>query len=140
MIGSDVDGAAGALRETLALAVLDSHADAGRLVVGGIEEHHLGYVDRPLLLDDSARLRALLGVLDRPRALVPLDDVHPLDVDALLARLGAQDAAGLAAVLAAGDEDGVVLADLHSPGHGYRTSGARETIFMKLRSRSSRAT
>jgi len=104
----------GDLPVPLALAVLDPHADARGLVVAGIEQHHLGDVNRPFLLDDAAGLRALLRVLDRPRALVPLDDVEALDVDALLARLRTQNAAGLPAILAAGDENRVVLADLHS--------------------------
>ncbi len=50
-----------------------------------------------------------------------------------------QHAPGLATVLAADDDDLVVATDLDSHG-SYNTSGASETIFMKLRSRSSRAT
>ena len=66
------------------------------------------------------------GIRERVvRQPVPGDRVHP------------QDLAGLATVLAAGEDDLVSGADLHSH---YSTSGARETIFMKLRSRSSRAT
>src|SRR4029079_10978408 len=99
-------------RIALALAVLDPHADARGLVVAGIEQHHLGDVNRPFLLDDAAGLRALLRVLDRPRALVPLDDVEALDVDALLARLLTQNQAGLPAVRAALFGTAVALRDL----------------------------
>src|SRR3954467_1273455 len=137
---ASLDRASGALRVALALSVLHPHSHPGGLVVGGIEQHHVRDVDRPLLVDDPAGVSALLGVLDRARPLVALHHVQALDVDAPSARLGAQHAAGLAAVLAGGDEDGVVLADLHPLGHRYSTSGARETIFMKLRSRNSRAT
>src|SRR5436305_15182561 len=72
------------------------------------------------------------------RARVALDDVEALDVDALLGGVDAQDLARLAVVLAADDDDLVTSANAR--GHGYSTSGASETIFMKLRSRSSRAT
>src|SRR4029450_2351016 len=61
-----------------------------------------------------------------------------LDVDAFLARVDPQDLALLAAVLAADDDDLIALADACR--HGYSPSGASEMIFMKLRSRSSRAT
>ena len=80
-----------------------------------------------------------LGVADLLRALVALDDVQALDVDLLLLGVDAQHAAGLAAVLAADHDHGVVLADPDAA-MAQSTSGASETIFMKLRSRSSRAT
>src|SRR4029079_17593610 len=64
-----------------------------------------------------------------------LDHVQALDEDAILARVGAQDLAGLALVLARDDDDVVLGADLH-----HSTSGASETIFMNPPSRSSRAT
>ena len=63
--------------------------------------------------------------------------LSPVDVDAILAGVDAQDLAGLAAILA-GDHDHLVVAS--DPGGHHSTSGASETIFMKLRSRSSRAT
>ena len=49
------------------------------------------------------------------RALVALDDVQALDVDPVLLGLDAQDLAGLAAVLAADDDDLVVAPDLQAP-------------------------
>src|SRR5262249_36369166 len=81
----------------------------------------------------------LLRVLHRARALVALDHVEALDVDALLRRLRAQHAAGLALLLAGDHDDAVALADPDLGTH-QRTSGARETMRMKFRSRSSRAT
>src|SRR3954463_7929081 len=111
--------------------VATTHADAGRLVVLGIDDRHVGDVDPRLALDDPD-----LGVrVGRVRALVALDHVQALDEDLVGLAVDPQDLAGLALVLAADDDDLVVAADLHQS-----TSGASETIFMKLRSRSSRAT
>src|SRR5690606_35326137 len=91
-------------------------------------------VDRRLGLDDAA----LLGATARlPDLLVLLDVVDALDQHTVAVVQHLDDTAGLAAVLAGNDLDLVVLADAL---HGYRTSGARETIRMNLRSRSSRAT
>src|SRR2546423_11313325 len=105
-----------------------------------VEQHHVGDVDRAFLLDHAAGHLALaLGVPQRARALVALLDVHALHEHAVLLGLDAQPAAGLALVLAADDLDHVVLADLGAVRH-QSTSGARETIFMKFLSRSSRAT
>jgi hypothetical protein len=73
-------------------------------------------VDRAFLLDDPADVAALLGVLDRRGALVALDQVEALDVDAALLGLGAGDLPGLALVLAGLDHHGVVLADAHTHG------------------------
>ena len=58
-------------------------ADARRLVVLGVEQHHVGDVDRALLLDHAADGLGALGAGDLLRALVALDDVQALDVDAL---------------------------------------------------------
>src|SRR6185369_15257064 len=90
-------------------------------------------VDRPLALDHPGDRIGPAGC----RALVALDDVDTFDRHALLDRVDAEHAALATAVLAAGHDDLVALAD--ASGH-QRTSGASETIFMKLRSRSSRAT
>src|SRR6185436_5887174 len=133
-----VDLLAGLLGDAGALAVLARDADAARLAGGRVDQHHVRHVDRALHLDDAAELLGALGVAQRARLDVPLDDVHALDVDAVVLRIDALDAPGAAAVLAGDDADGVVTADAH--GHGQSTSGASETIFMKLRSRSSRAT
>src|SRR5437764_14293271 len=87
-----LDRVPGPLRVADPLTVVaDADPDAGRLVVGRLEEHHVGDVDRALLLDDAPELRALLGVLHRPRALMSLDHREALDEDAMLAGLAAQD-------------------------------------------------
>src|SRR5476651_752217 len=76
-----------------------------------------------------------------------LDHVKSLDKQALLLRLHAQHATDLAAILAGDHLHLVAGANLQRAairscsGAGHQsTSGASETIFMKLRSRSSRAT
>src|SRR3954447_16724979 len=123
---------AAALGDAHAPSVLAAaDADARRLVVLGVDDRHVGDVDRPLLLDHAdLRVRAR-GV----RALVALDHVQATDVDPVLLGVGADDLAGLALVLAGDHDDLVVTTDAHqSP------SGARETIFMTPPSRSSRAT
>src|SRR4051794_29145267 len=131
-----VDLRAGSLGDARPLAV-GGHcrADPGRLLLLGVQQRHVGDVDGALALDDPR-----LGVgVERRRALVALDDVQSLDVDALPVALHAQDLAGLALVLAADDDHLVVAADAHLVGH-QSTSGASEMIFMKPPSRSSRAT
>src|SRR3954453_24093801 len=128
----------GPARHAEPLPVLTGDADARALLVLGVHEHHVGDVDRAFLLDHAADGLGALGPRHLLRAHVALDDVQALDVDAVLLRVDAHDPAGLALVLARDDDDLVVAADLG--GHGQSTSGARETIFMKLRSRSSRAT
>src|SRR5215218_7489881 len=102
----------GAARDAAARAALGGHADARRTAVLGVDEHDVGDVDRAFLLDDAADLFGALRVGDLHRALVALDDVQPLDVDALLLRVDAQHLALLAAVLAADDDDLVVATDL----------------------------
>src|SRR5664280_2130199 len=74
----------------------------------GVDQHHVGDVDRTLTLNHPAGLLAA-GRLGR--ALVALDDVKALDVHALLLGLDAQDLAGLAAVLTADDDHLVVASD-----------------------------
>src|ERR687887_409857 len=56
-------------------------------------------------------------VLDRPRLRVPLDDVQVLDDDLAVLRARVDDAALLAAVLAAEDVDEVALPDSHGVRH-----------------------
>src|SRR4051794_806531 len=116
----------------------DRRAQARRLLVLGVDERHVGDVDGAGPLDDAD-----LGVrVERARALVALLDVQPVDVDLVLLAVHADDAAGLATVLAADHDDLVVAADpqLAALALHQRTSGARETIFMNPPSRSSRAT
>src|SRR5213075_2383036 len=127
-----VDLRAGSLGDARPLAVgRDRRADPGRLLLLGVQQRHVGHVDRAFALDDPG-----LGVgVERRRALVALDDVQALDEDAVLLGLGAQDLAGLALVLAREHDDLVVTTDSHQS-----TSRASEMIFMKPPSRSSRAT
>src|SRR3954470_23624605 len=106
-------------------------ADARGLLVLRVEDRDVGDVDPALALD-----HADLGVGTRGvRALVALDDVETLDVDARALAVDPQHLAGLALVLAGDDDHLVVGADLHQS-----TSGASETIFMNPPSRSSRGT
>src|SRR5216683_2986642 len=70
------------------------HPDARRLVAGGIHQHHVGEVNRPLALDDPA-LPQLLGGL-----LVLLDHVDALHHHPALLGDHAQHLALLAALLA----------------------------------------
>src|SRR3954470_642745 len=135
-----VDLFPGLLRDALALAVLARDADTRRVVRLRVEQHHVRDVDRPLLVGHATDLAAALRVADRARALVARGHVQALDEDAVLLRLDGLDRAGLALVLAGDHLDGVALADLETVRHGQSTSGAKEMIFMKLRSRSSRAT
>src|SRR4051794_2313563 len=102
-----VDPLPAAAGDAEALAVLARDADPGGLAVLGVEDGHVGHVDRPLLLDDAALLAHLVGPL------VALDDVQALDEDLLLGRVDAEHAARLALVLAGDDEHLVVAPDLH---------------------------
>src|SRR3954463_9057370 len=121
----------GALGDAHALAVLATDADARRLLVLRVHDRHVGDVDRALLLDHADLRVGTRGV----RALMALDHVQALDEDLVGLAVDAQHASRLALVLAGDDDHLVVGADLH-----HSTSGARETIFMKPPSRSSRAT
>ena len=105
--------------------------DPGGLAVRA-DDHHVGDVDRGLLGDDPPGLRTPLVLAD-PGVL--LDPVHALDQDAVTVRVGLDDLALGALVLAGDHHHGVALLDLHQS-----TSGAREMIFMNRLSRSSRPT
>src|SRR5918999_261966 len=86
-----------------------ARAEAGRLVVLGVEQRHVGDVHRAFALDHAdLRVRAR-----RVRALVALDDVDALDVDAVARPVDAEDPARLALVLARDHDDLVVGAQLH---------------------------
>src|ERR1700751_6062161 len=123
----------GAPRHAHALALLVAgHAHARRLLGLGVHDRHVGGVDRALLLDHADLHVGPAG----DGALMALDHVQPLDVDALLLRVDADHLAGLAPVLAGDHDHLVVRAQLHA----QSTSGARLTIFMNPPSRSSRAT
>src|SRR4051812_46789694 len=140
---TSVQPRAGRAGHTEALPVLALDADA-RLVAFGVEDHHVRDVDRALALDHTAERGFALRPRHLLRAGVALDHVQALDEDAAVLGVDAQDAAALAAVLARDHLDTVAGADLHRRALGHlghqSTSGASETILMKLRSRSSLAT
>src|SRR5271166_3289647 len=128
---------------SLAVLALDAHS---RGVAFAVEQHHVGDMDRALALDHASESRFALRAWHRLRAGVALDHVQVLHVDALPLGLDAQHSAGLAAILARDHLHVIPRADLQrlalacAPSGHHSTSGASETIFMKLRSRSSRAT
>src|SRR3954447_14587900 len=101
---------AGTLGDAHARALLGpGRAHARGLLVLRVEDRDVGDVDPALALD-----HADLGVGARGvGALVALDDVEALDVDAAALTVDAQHLAGLALVLAGDDDDLVVAADLH---------------------------
>src|SRR5690606_40675730 len=104
------------------------------LAGGGIEQHHVGDVDRRLTLDDATG-HASLGI----RLGVTLDQVDVLHDDAVA---GHTHNLTLLALVGAGDDDHLVaLADtVHSSALAQVTSGASDTIFMNFSARSSRVT
>src|SRR5215218_120355 len=125
------------------LVVAELVADTAGPIARRADDHHVRDRERRGQLDHASRLDLGLAhparVLHRARLAVLLDKIEVLDHDAPLARIGLDDAALLAAVLAREHLNEVTLADLHAVRH-QRTSGASETIFMKFFSRSSRAT
>src|SRR5215211_6867683 len=115
-----VDLGARALGDAHAPPVLGAaRPHARRLAVLRVEQRHVGDVDGTLALDHAdRRVRA-----PRVRALVALDDVDALDVDAVARPVDADDLAGLAPVLARDHDDLVVGAELHlraPPGRARR--------------------
>src|SRR5436305_10155280 len=96
---TSVDSRSAASGHPVALAVLDLDPDAGRLALLGVDEHHVGDVNRPFFLDHAAHLLGALRACDLLRALVALDDSGPLDVQPVLRRLDPKHAAALAPVL-----------------------------------------
>src|SRR5205823_6449277 len=143
----DLLAAVGALADAhldlLAVRLLVAHADPRRPVADRTDDHHVPDRERSRLLDHAAgghpRATHPARVLDRARLRVPLDEIQVLDDHLAVLRARVDDAALLAAVLAAQDVHEVALADAHGVTH-QRTSGASETIFMKFFSRSSLAT
>src|SRR4051794_19906220 len=110
-----------------ALLALAGDPHARGLLVLGVDEHDVGDVDRAFLLDHPAHGLGPLGAGDLLGALVALDDVQTLHVNLGLPGVHAQDAACLAAILAADDDDLVVATDLRSharapPARGRRSS------------------
>src|SRR5581483_2566578 len=129
--------------DAVTVPVFALDADA-RSLAFAVQDHHVGDVDRALALDHAAERRFALRAGDLLRAGVALDHVQALDVHALVLGVDASHATGLAPILARDHLYAVARADLHRfalGGLGHqRTSGASETIRMKLRSRSSLAT
>src|SRR5206468_1114245 len=125
-------------------------ADPGRLHLG-VDHHHVAHVDGSLLGDDPALLGPALAGAD---AGVLLDPADTLDEHLLRLRVGRDDPAPGALVLAGEHHDGVALLHLHrrrlraarrrlglvGGSHDHSTSGASEMIRMKRLSRSSRPT
>src|SRR5262249_27254542 len=103
---------------------------AARALAGlRIDVHHVARVDRRLALNAFALGILLRGLLVPPAQVDALDDDAPFLVERLLHE-------SRASLVVAGDHDHrVALAHVHQT-----TSCASEMIFMKLRSRSSRAT
>src|SRR3989442_1619277 len=91
-------------------------------------------------IDFFARGDAPLDLLAGVRLRVALDHVHAFDHEPVRVGQDLQHAAALAAILAGHHEHVVVLPKRCCETTHYRTSGASEIIFMKRRSRSSRAT
>src|SRR3954468_11818410 len=106
-----VDALARAPGHAVALAALDLDPHARRLPVLRVGDRDVGDVDRAFLVDDPADGLGALRAGDLAGALVALDHVEALDPDLPLFGVDAHDAAALAGVLAADDDDGVVLAD-----------------------------
>src|SRR3989304_1072277 len=109
-------------------------AHPGRLVAPGAEDHHVGQMQRALALDDPA-----LDLLGRVRPRVALHQVGVLHRAGALLLVHREHAPHLPLVAPGGHLHLVALADAERPGH-HHTSGASDTIFRNLRSRSSRAT
>ena len=143
---SSVEPRAGALGDAEALAVLalDAARASGLPLASSSITLEMWIGPSRSITPPSCSLA--LGAGDLLRARVALDHVQALDVHALAAR--ARRAARVPVLPRSLPDDHlhvVAGADLHrralarSCGH-HSTSGASETIFMKLRSRSSRAT
>src|ERR1700744_3058876 len=106
---SDVLGISLGDANPLAGLLVDPVADPSGLAVG-VDHHHVGDVDRGLLRDDPARLRAALVGRDRG---VLLDPVDALDEHLVARRESLDHFAFGALVLARNDQDGVTLVHLH---------------------------
>src|SRR5262249_32207386 len=114
---SAIGALADAHLDVLAVRLLLPHADTRRPVADGTDDHHVADVQRRRLVDHAARRHPgrahAARVLDRARLRVPLDDVQVFHDDLLVLRARVDDAALLAAVLAAQDVDEVALTDSH---------------------------
>src|SRR5207247_2246616 len=133
------DAAAAPAGPDLLPVVQNRVSDARRLAALAADRHEIAEIDGRLALQDPA-----LDVLLRVRLGMLADEVHALDDRPSLRGEHAQHAPGAPLALPGQDQHGVVPPDAPRPRHHRRhrqiTSGARETIFMKFLSRSSRAT
>src|SRR5487761_1296061 len=92
------------------------------LVRGGVEQLHIGEMDRSFTLDDTAGLGGL-----RVRLGVTLDQIHVGDEYAIVCNT--QHIAALTLVFAGDHEDLITLTDtVHFVISAQSTSGASETI------------
>ena len=121
--------------EAMNLDGLAPAADPGPRVAVGVDEHHVGNVDRRLFLRDPSG-----DVLGRVGADMPLDHVDALDDHAVIGRQDLQDFSLPAPIPTGHDDHDVVSLQPRLLSFLQRTSGAREMIFMNFLSRSSRAT
>src|SRR5207249_11878986 len=83
-------------------------ANARVLAAARANDHHVGGVDAPFLLDDPA-----LYVLRRVGTRVALDDAHMLHNHGILLAVDPKNPPALSSVLAGDHFDVVALADLH---------------------------
>src|SRR3954454_14976828 len=104
-------------------------ADAGRLLAGWADDHHVRDRHRRRFLDaaarDDRRAAHAARVLNRARALMPDDHVDVLDEDATVLRVRLDDTALLAAILAFHDLHGVAFAHLECLSHLQNLRGER---------------
>src|ERR1700710_3053069 len=114
-----------------ATVIQHPEADLGRLVGNRVHQFQVRQMDRRFLLDDPAWL-AHAGRLG-----VAFSDGDALHDGAIVLREDLQHSA-TAALIGPGDDD-YVVAVANASGH-YKTSGAREMIFMNFLPRSSRTT
>src|SRR5690606_13586765 len=133
--------AAGAAHAHLKAVLANAEAHTGLLVALRADQHHIGQVQLAFELDDLRRDLAIAGLA---RLLVLLQNVHARNLDAIFLREHGDHFAALAQILAGDHLDGIALLDpLHVRNpllRYYRVSGARDAIFKKPLSRSSRAT
>src|ERR1700722_5841830 len=102
---SSVQSGPAAPGHSVALSVLNLHAQPGRLAPLGVHDHHVGDVDRALLFNHTADLLGPLRTGPLLALLMALDDVEAFHEEPVLGRLHPEHAALLAAILAAHHDD-----------------------------------
>src|SRR5690606_23354572 len=109
-IRNSVQNLAGALGNPHLLAILEElHPDPRRDVGLRVDDHQIGDVDRPRLLDDAALGHGLVD----SRLDMTLDDRHALDPRPHLAPIDLQDLPDLPLVAARDHLHGVALLDAY---------------------------